>query len=126
MRKVLSADKTDFPTFSSTTPIDGNMSYGIGWGVAFVEALKAAGKHFTRASFLKVLTSTTFKQTPALLPLRYTSGDHQGLNGGYLTTITSASATTALTGTIYQTDSTSGGPVKTVNSQPGSIPSWLK
>ena len=65
------------------------MAYGIGWGVSFVEALKAAGKNFTRASFLKTLTTTTFSQTPALLPLRYSSANHQGLNGGYLDTVTS-------------------------------------
>jgi len=35
-------------------------------GVLFVEALKAAGKTFTRASFLKTLTHTTFSQTPSL------------------------------------------------------------
>ena len=126
MRKVLSADKADFPTFTSTTPLDGNMAYGIGWGVAFVEALKAAGKTFTRASFLKLLTSTTFSQTPSLTPLRYSASNHQGLNGGYLTTVSSATATTPIDGKIYTTDSTSTGPVVLANKLSSGIPGWLK
>lgn len=124
--KVLLADKADFPNFTSASPITGNMAYGVGIGVSFVEALKAAGKTFTRASFLKTLTKTTFKQTPALLPLRYSSGDHQGLNGGYLTTIKSSTQTQPIDGTVYTTDSTSTGPVKTVTTTGGGIPGWLK
>src|SRR5579872_3860939 len=58
--KVLGRDKTDFPSFTSSTVLDGNMVYGAAWGVAFVEALKAAGRNFTRASFLHTLTHTTF------------------------------------------------------------------
>jgi ABC-type branched-subunit amino acid transport system substrate-binding protein len=131
MRKVLGADASQIPTvagtpYTSATPIDGNMEYGIGWAVAFVEALKAAGRNFTRASFLKVLDSTTFSQTPSLLPLRYTSQDHQGLNGGYLVTVTSATSVSPITGTIYQTDSTSGGPITVATKKSSGIPSWLK
>ena len=126
MRKVLTADTSQFPGFSSTTTLDGNMEYGISWGVAFVEALKAAGKTFTRASFLKTLNSTTFSQTPSLTPLKYSSLDHQGLNGGYVTTITSASTATPVTGKIYTTDSTPGGPVIPAKKLSTGIPSWLK
>jgi branched-chain amino acid transport system substrate-binding protein len=126
MRKVLTADPSQFPGFSSTTTLDGNMEYGVGWGVAFVEALKAAGRNFTRASFLKVLDSTTFSQTPALLPLRYTATDHQGLNGGYLVTVTSSTSVKTITGTIYQTDSTPGGPVTVATKKSTGIPTWLK
>ena len=126
MRKVLSADKADFPTFTSSTPLDGNMAYGVGFGVAFVEALKAAGKNFTRASFLKTLTHTTFSQTPSLVPLRYTPTNHQGLNGGYLTTVTSSSATKALDGKIYVTDSSSANNVSNATKLSTGIPAWLK
>ena len=126
MTKVLLKDKADFPGFTSTTPITGNMAYGVGWAVAFVEALKAAGTNFTRASFLKVLTSTTFTQTPSLTPLRYTPSNHQGLNGGYLTKVISSTKTTALNGKIYTTDSTSTGPVVLAKSHSTGIPSWLK
>ena len=126
MRKVLTADKAQFPGFNATTTMDGNMEYGIGWGVAFVEALKAAGKTFTRASFLKTLTSTTFSQTPGLTPLRYTTTNHQGLNGGFLTTVTSSTAVKAITGKIFTTDSTAGGPVVAAKKVSTGIPSWLK
>jgi ABC-type branched-subunit amino acid transport system substrate-binding protein len=126
MRKVMTADKTDFPGFSSTTTLDGNMAYGIGFGVAFVEALKAAGKTFTRASFLKTLTHTTFSQTPSLTPLKYTTTDHQGLNGGYITTVSGDTAVTPVNGKIYTTDSTSGGPVVAAKKLSTGIPSWLK
>ena len=126
MRKVLTADKADFPSFTSTTTLDGDMAYGIGWGVLFVEALKAAGKTFTRASFLKTLTHTTFSQTPSLTPVRYTSTDHQGLNGGYLDTIISSTQTQAITGTVYTTDSTSAGPVVKAKKLSTGIPSWLR
>jgi ABC-type branched-subunit amino acid transport system substrate-binding protein len=129
MRKVLGADASQIPVsggYTSATPLDGNMEYGIGWGVAFVEALKAAGRNFTRASFLKILDSTTFSQTPALLPLRYSATSHQGLNGGYLTTVTSSTAVSPITGTIYQTDSTSGGPITVATKKSTGIPSWLK
>ncbi|HEY5111082.1 MAG TPA: ABC transporter substrate-binding protein [Acidimicrobiales bacterium] len=126
MRKVLTADKAQFPTFTSATTLDGNMEYGIGWGVAFVEALKAAGKTFTRASFLKTLDSTTFSQTPSLTPLRYTTQDHQGLNGGFLTSVTSATAVAPITGKIYTTDSTPSGPVVSAKKTSSGIPSWLK
>ncbi|MGH3733462.1 MAG: ABC transporter substrate-binding protein [Acidimicrobiales bacterium] len=125
MYKVLEADPTDFPGFTSATPLDGNMEYGIGFGVAFVEALKAAGKTFTRASFVKTLNSTTFSQTPSLAPLRYTTLDHQGLNGGELATVTSATAEKAITGTVYATDSLSG-PITVVKKLSTGIPSWLK
>jgi len=106
--------------------MDGNMEYGIGWGVAFVEALKAAGRNFTRASFLKVMTSTTFSQTPALLPLRYSSNDHQGLNGGYLTKVITDAEVAPINGKIYVTDSTPGGAVTSATKLSTGIPSWLK
>jgi hypothetical protein len=94
--------------------------------VAFVEALKAAGKTFTRASFLKILTSTTFSQTPSLTPLRYTASDHQGLNGGYVTRVTSATTVTPIDGKIYTTDSSPSGRVTSAKKLSSGIPSWLK
>ena len=125
MRTVLSNDKADFPNFSSTTPLDGNMAYGIGWGVAFVEALKAAGRNFTRASFLKTLTRTTF-QTPALVPLRYSATNHQGLNGGYIVKVKSASATSVLDKTVYTTGSNKASPLVITTKLSTSIPLWLQ
>lgn len=126
MTKVLQKDQKDFPGRSATSPITGNMAYGVGWAVAFVEALRLSGKTFTRASFLKTLTSTTFTQTPSLTPLRYTKSDHQGLNGGYLTKIISSTQTRTLNGKVYTTDSTASGPVVSAKQKSLGIPAWLK
>jgi hypothetical protein len=126
MRKVLTADPSQFPGFGAKSTLDGNMEYGIGWGVAFVEALKATGTKLTRDSFLKTLTSTTFDGTPSLLPLQYTSTDHQGLNGGYLTTVTSSTTETPINGKIYATDSTPGGAITMPSKLSTGIPAWLK
>ena len=125
MRTVMANDKTDFPNFTSSTPLDGNMEYGIGWGVAFVEALKAAGRNFTRASFLHTLTTTSF-QTPALVPLRYTATNHQGLNGGYIIKITSASTSGVLDRTVYTTGSTKSSPIVVSSKLSTAIPAWLQ
>jgi ABC-type branched-subunit amino acid transport system substrate-binding protein len=123
--KVIEADPADFPGFSSTSVLNGNIAYGAAFGVAFVEALKANGKNLTRASFLKTLQSVTFSQTPSLVPLRYTTGNHQGLSGGYITTVTSDAAMKPLTGTVYTTDSSTG-PVIVAKSKSAGIPAWLK
>ena len=124
--KVIEADPADFPGFTSTSVINGNIAYGVAYGVAFVEALKATGKNLTRASFLKTLQSVTFSQTPSLVPLRYSSSNHQGLNGGYLTTVVSASAMKPLTGTVYTADSGTDGQVAVAKTLSHGIPSWLK
>jgi branched-chain amino acid transport system substrate-binding protein len=94
--------------------------------VSFVEALKAAGRNLTRASFLRALDTTNFTQTPSLVPLRYTASDHQGLNGGYLTTVISDTAEKTLTGTIYTTESSNTSPVVVAKSHSAGIPAWLK
>ena len=124
--KVIEADSADFPGFTSTSVLNGNIAYGAAYGVAFVEALKATGKNLTRATFLKTLEGVTFSQTPSLVPLRYTSSNHQGLNGGYLTTVISASATKPLTGTVYTADSGVDGNVAVAKTLSHGIPSWLK
>ncbi len=124
MREILLNDKADFPNFTSTSPIDGNMAYGIGWGVAFVEALKAAGRNFTRASFLHTLVSRPF-QTSALVPLRYTPGNHQGLQGGYIVQVRSASSTGVLDKTVFVTTSAAKSPVKITTKLSTRIPAWL-
>ncbi|HEV3213188.1 MAG TPA: ABC transporter substrate-binding protein [Acidimicrobiales bacterium] len=125
-RKVLLADPAEFPGFTSTTPIDGNMAYGIGWGVSFVEALRAEGKTVTQAGFVATLLKTAF-QTPGLTPLRYTKGNHQGLLGGYVDTVTSDTSTTAVAGkTVYVSTDSSKVKVTVTHRLSTSVPSWLK
>jgi len=126
-RKVLLADSS-FDTqfgFNASSPVDGNMAYGIGWGVSFVEALRAAGKNFTRASFVSTLLKTTF-QTPALTPLKYSASNHQGLMGGYIDTVTSATATTAVKGkAVYVTTGAKSTKVTVTHRLSTKVPSWL-
>lgn len=126
--KVLLKDKTDFPTFKSSTPIDGNMEYGASWGVLFAEVLKAEGVNVTQNGFVSELLSTSWPDTPSLIPLAYTAANHQGQVGGLVDTISSATATKIVgKGTVYRTDSTPSGAVVVSGSKPagGPIPSWL-
>ena len=124
MRKILAADKTDFPTFSAATPLDGNMAYGIGWGVAFVETLKAAGRTFTRASFLHTLMTTTL-QTPALVPLKYSPTNHQGLTGGYIVKVSGPTSTSVLDPTVFTTGPTKASPLVRAKVLSTRVPAWL-
>jgi branched-chain amino acid transport system substrate-binding protein len=126
IKKVMTADDSEFTSASyANGVINGNIAYGAAVAVSFVEALKAAGRNLTRASFEKTLNSTTFTQTPSLVPLRYTNSNHQGLNGGYLTTVTSDTAEKTLTGTIYTTESSNTSPVVVAKSHSAGIPGWL-
>lgn len=123
--KVLEADHADFPGFKASTPIDGNMAYGIAWGVAFVEALKAAGSSFTQASFVHLLQTSSFKQTPSLTPLAYTASNHQGLLGGYVIKIASPTSTSILNATVYNADSGANDTVTKATVLSSGMPSWL-
>jgi len=129
-RKVLEADPTDFPGFNASSVITGNEIYGIGYAVAFVEALKAEGRDVTRAGFVKTLENTAFS-TPAITPLRYTNGNHQGLEGfavaGVLTNGTNAPQYAVPSKTIYTTTNAANSPL-TVVKKPivEQIPKWLQ
>lgn len=86
IRKVLLADKADFPDFTSSSILDGNELYGVGYAVAFAETLKAEGRNVTRAGFVKTLESITLSD-PANTPLQYSKSNHQGLQGGVIAKI---------------------------------------
>jgi ABC-type branched-subunit amino acid transport system substrate-binding protein len=130
VRKILLADKTDFPTFTSTSVITGNELYGVGYAVAFVEALKAEGTNVTRGGFVKTLKSITL-DTPAIVPLKYSATNHQGMRGGYLEKI-SANGTNppiegkAISSTVYTLDSSKGSITTSSKLDVTPIPSWLK
>jgi len=131
VRKVLLADKADFPNFTSSSIITGNELYGAGFAVAFVEALKADGKNVTRANFVKTLLTTTFSD-PAITPLKYSATNHQGLTGGVIAKIaangTAAPVKALLTNsTVFTTGNSAASPITTTNHLTISpIPAWLK
>ncbi|MGC1420039.1 MAG: ABC transporter substrate-binding protein [Acidimicrobiales bacterium] len=130
VRKVLEADHTDFPGFNASSVISGNDMYGAGYAVAFAETLMAEGRNVTRAGFVKTLESTTLS-TPAITPLRYTGGNHQGLQGGaiagVLTNGTSAPQYAVPSKTLFTSTNANNAPLKVV-AKPiiQKIPSWLK
>jgi ABC-type branched-subunit amino acid transport system substrate-binding protein len=131
LRKVLLADKTDFPSFTSSSIITGNELYGAGYAVAFAETLKAEGKNVTRAGFVKTLMSQTL-DTPAITPLKYSATNHQGLTGGVIATIAANGANAPVKAVepntdVFTTGNSKASPITTttkLNITP--IPSWLK
>jgi len=128
--KVLEADPSQFPGFKSTSVLNGNEAYGVGFGVAFVEALRAVGRNFTQASFLNILKTTKF-ETPAIAPLQYSATNHQGQIAGFVSKIKSATATEPAPGTdgnkkVWVTNSTATGPVTSTTTLSLTIPSWLQ
>jgi branched-chain amino acid transport system substrate-binding protein len=123
--KVMEADKVDFPTFKASTPLDGNMEYGLSWGVSFVEALRAAGPHFSRASFVHTLLTTAF-DTPCVVPLAYANDNHQGFLGGFVAQVKSVTQTEVVApGTVYLTTSTKLSKVSPTSKLTSGIPAWL-
>jgi branched-chain amino acid transport system substrate-binding protein len=119
---------------TGSTVLNGNEAIGIAEGVTFVEALADAGKTFTRASFVASLLKNTY-DTPGLTPFHYSRTNHQGLEGGYVsivsTTGASAGATSEAPGTdgggaVYTTLGTKGAPVTHVTKLSSSVPSWLE
>lgn len=129
--KVLEADTSYFNgalRVKPSTILDGNETYGVAWGVAFCEALKAAGKTFTQASFVHTLETTPLS-IGALLPLRYTAINHSGLLGGYMDKIKNTSQSEPIPGAfhdkIYTTTSVNGSPIVLTPRATGGPPSWL-
>jgi branched-chain amino acid transport system substrate-binding protein len=118
----------------STTILNGNEAVGIAEGVAFVEALHAAGKTFTRASFVADLLKDTF-ETPGLTPLRYAAANHQGLTGGYVSYVSATGKTKGATSPahgvdgskeVFVTTGTKGAAVTHTAKVSTSVPAWLK
>jgi branched-chain amino acid transport system substrate-binding protein len=131
IRKVLLADKADFPKFTASSILTGNELYGVGFGVAFVEALKAEGKNVTRAGFVAAMKSTTYAD-PAITPLKFSASNHQGLTGGVIAKIASNGSKAPVkaipvNGTVYTTGNSASSPLKSTTTLTISpIPAWLK
>ncbi len=125
MYKVIEGDPSDFPGFTSKTPLNGNEEYGIGFGVSFVEALRAAGPNFTRTSFVHTLLTTSF-DTPCVVPLAYANNNHQGFEGGFVAKVKSTTQTEVVAPLkVYTTTSAKLSPVVQTHDLTSGIPSWL-
>jgi branched-chain amino acid transport system substrate-binding protein len=94
--------------YISTLPFDGNVIYGMAQAYTFVQALKAAGRNPTRASFVKSLETTRLSGGPGLVPFGYSPSNHLGYLGVQVATI-AADGTVTTTGPIYQ--SSDSGPI---------------
>jgi branched-chain amino acid transport system substrate-binding protein len=133
---VLAADPQPkyWGTVTNSTVLNGNEAIGIAEGVAFVEALKAAGKTFTRASFVADLLKDTFA-TPGLTPLKYSASNHQGLVGGYVSVVSVANSVTGATSPasgvdgnkeVWTSTGTAGSHPIHTSRVSATVPAWLR
>lgn len=129
IKKVLLADKTDFPSLTSKSVIDANMQYGTAWGVAFLQVLKQLnGATPTRAGVVAAMVSQNGFATPALVTLDYSASNHQGLNGGYVVKVVNGTDTAVADGgQIYTTGdgALASSPLVKSTAKIAPIPSWL-
>jgi hypothetical protein len=105
--------------YVSNLPWDGNVLYGMAQAYTFVQAVKAAGRNPTRASFIKALETTRLSGGPGLAPFGYSSNNHLGYLGVQVATI-AADGTQSTTGPVYT--SSDSGPITQYNGSPSSPP----
>ncbi|TMG63560.1 MAG: ABC transporter substrate-binding protein [Chloroflexi bacterium] len=85
--KWISLFKGIHDTYISTLPWDGNVLYGMAQAYTLVQAIKAAGRNPTRASFVKALETTKLTGGPGLAPFGFSSSNHLGYLGVQVVTI---------------------------------------
>jgi ABC-type branched-subunit amino acid transport system substrate-binding protein len=126
--KVLAADKTDFPKFKTSTILTGNMQYGAGWAVTFLQLVKAMGSTVTQSNAVTVLENQGKSfVTPAITQLAYSSSNHQGLMGGIMVSVKSVTATTPVKNAkVYTTTDADGSPLVAKTPTNTSVPTWLQ
>ena len=105
--------------YVSYLPWDGNVLYGMAQAYTFVQAIKAAGRNPTRASFVKTLETAKLSGGPGLAPYGYSSSNHLGFLGMQMATI-AADGTVTTTGPVYT--SSDSGPVTQYKGSPSSPP----
>lgn len=110
--------------------MNGDMVYGAGFAVAFVEALQSLGKNVTRAGIVKALMTTKFEM-PGLLPFSYSLTNHQGYTGGSLATVVAnpngtPQLVSLIGNTEYSTGADANSPIVAMKPVQEPIPAWLK
>lgn len=104
--------------YNPSTPIDGNVEYGMSLAYTFAQALKNAGQNPTRESIVKAVEANNLTG-PGLTPFRYSADNHAGYSGVQVYQIKSGKP--VLSGDTYTSDS-AGGALKKVTAltvQPG-------
>jgi ABC-type branched-subunit amino acid transport system substrate-binding protein len=129
LRKVLTADHTDFLGFSASTPLDPNEQYGASFAVAFLEALYSLGNNVTRAGIEKAMTTTKFA-TPGVVPLSYSKTNHQGIQCGIISKVLSNGSAsgenfTLPTHTVSCTTDSPTAAITTGKYTVAKIPAWM-
>jgi len=67
-------------------PMDGNVAYGLAVGYTFVQAMFKAGKNPTRQDLVNAINGG-MPQGVAVAPYAYSSSDHNGITGAYMSKI---------------------------------------
>jgi ABC-type branched-subunit amino acid transport system substrate-binding protein len=105
--------------YVSNLPWDGNVLYGLAQAYTLVQAMKAAGRNPTRATFVKSIETTRLSGGPGLVPLGYSSSNHLGFLGVQVATI-GGDGTVTTTGPVYTSSDT--GPITQYNGSASSPP----
>ncbi len=125
--KVILNDSADFPKFKSSSILTGNMQYGAGWAVTFLQLVKAMGSSVTQNNAIHTLeTQGASFATPAVTSLTYSSSDHQGLNGGVIVQVKSVTTTAPLkVNSVYTTTDAAGSSLNSKTYKNAAVPNWL-
>lgn len=105
--------------YASSLPFDGNVVYGMAQAYVLAEALKAAGRNPTRASFVKTIETAKLNPGPGIAPFGYSSSNHLGYVGIQMATI-GAGGTVTTNGPVYT--SSDSGSINQYNGSPSSPP----
>ena len=117
--KWISLFKGIHDTYVSTLPWDGNVLYGMAQAYTLVQAIKAAGRNPTRASFVKALETTKLSGGPGLAPFGFSSSNHLGYLGVQVVTI-AADGTQSTAGPVFT--SSDSGPISQYGGSASSPP----
>jgi ABC-type branched-subunit amino acid transport system substrate-binding protein len=117
--KWISLFKGIHDTYVSTLPWDGNVLYGMAQAYTLVQAIKAAGRNPTRASFVKALETTKLSGGPGLAPFGFSSSSHLGYLGVQVVTI-AADGTQSTAGPVFT--SSDSGPISQYSGSASSPP----
>jgi len=117
--KWISLFKGIHDTYVSTLPWDGNVLYGMAQAYTLVQAIKAAGRNPTRASFVKALETTKLSGGPGLAPFGFSSSNHLGYLGVQVVTI-AADGTQSTAGPVFT--SSDSGPISQYSGSASSPP----